>query len=277
MKKSDSEINRRQFLKNGAFAVAAIGAVGVGVNYLRKLNEENALTLLRPPGAILEDEFIYACIKCGLCVQICPIEAVKLAGISDGLSYGTPYIDPLAQACDFSCDAMQCVETCPTAALDFIPFKKAGEDALVEYQKANPTPGPDYNPFIVQSQSMKATTKMGIAVIDHSTCLARNGKGFKGSPREDGFKGIYRSPNPKREERKASPVNDHIFNRELCDLCVTECPIGEIAIIMEEKIRGNGESIWRPMVLEGCTGCGVCVMVCPSTPSSIIIEKLEMI
>ena len=275
MGKSTTDINRRQFLKNGAVSVAALGAVGVGVNYLKHFSENSDKTLLRPPGAVDENDFIYACIKCGLCVQICPIEAVKLAGISDGLSYGTPYIDTRKQACDFSCDAMQCVETCPTAALDFLPFKKAGEDALTEYQKANPTPGPDYNPFIVQSLAMKSNTKMGIAVTNHQTCLARNGKGFKGSPREEGFKGVYRSPNPKREERKASPLNDHIFDRELCDLCVTECPIGDTAIIMEEKTKRNGEKIWRPIVLDECTGCGVCEMVCPTTPSSIVIEKLE--
>ncbi|MEN8186706.1 MAG: 4Fe-4S dicluster domain-containing protein [Bacteroidota bacterium] len=277
MGKSNSEIDRRQFLKNGAFAIAALGAAGVGVNYLKKLNKENAKTLLRPPGAIHEDEFIYACIKCGLCVQICPIEAVKLAGINDGLSYGTPYIDPLMQACDFSCDAMQCVETCPTAALDFIPFKKAGENALTDYQKANPTPGPDYNPFVVQSKAMKSNTKMGLAVINTTTCLAVKGEGFKGVPRESGFKGVYRSPNPKRQERKASPVNDHQFNREICDLCVTECPIGDTAIILEEKPGTDGRKQWQPKVLDACTGCGVCVMICPTTPSSIVIEKLEMV
>ncbi|MEN8139207.1 MAG: 4Fe-4S dicluster domain-containing protein [Bacteroidota bacterium] len=276
MKKSNSDIDRRQFLKNGAFAVAALGAVGAGVNYLKKLNKENVKTLLRPPGAINEDELIYACIKCGLCVQICPIEAVKLADIKDGLSYGTPYIDPLMQACDFSCDAMQCVETCPTAALDFLPFKKAGEDALTEYQKANPDPGADYNPFIVQSQAMKAETKMGLAVINTGTCLAVKGEGFKGVPRESDFKGIYRSPNPKRQERKASLVNDHQFDREICDLCVTECPIGESAIILEEKTGTNGNKQWQPIVLDACTGCGVCVMICPSTPGSIEIDKLEM-
>ncbi len=275
MKKSKSDINRRNFLKNSAVAVAALGAVGVGANYLKKLNIENSKALLRPPGAVNEDEFVYACIKCGLCVQICPIEAIKLASIKDGLSYGTPYIDPRGQACDFSCDAMQCVETCPTAALDFIPFKKAGEDAFVAYQKANPVPGKDYNPIAVQSKAMKSHTKMGLAVINHKTCFARNGKGFKGSPREDGFDGIYRSPNPKRKERKASAVNDHQFNREICDLCVTECPIGETAIAMEEKITQNGEVFSRPMIKDGCTGCGVCVMICPSTPDTIIIEKLE--
>ena len=275
MKKSKLDINRRQFLKNGAVAVAAIGAVGVGVNYLKYFSEKNDKTLLRPPGAVDEDDFIYACIKCGLCVQICPIEAVKLAGISDGLSYGTPYIDPREQACDFSCDAMQCVETCPTAALDFLPFKKAGENALHVYQKENPNPGPDYNPFIVQSLSMKATTKMGIAVLNEDTCLAVKNKSFEGAPRESGFTGVYRSPNPKRNERKASLVNDHLFNREICDLCVTECPIGDIAIILEEKIGSNGQKQWKPKILDGCTGCGVCVMVCPTTPSSIVIEKLE--
>ena len=264
-----NDINRRSFLKSGAVAVAALGTMGAGATYLRKVNEENAKSLLRPPGAINEDEFIYACIKCGLCVQICPISAVKLAGITDGLSYGTPYIDPLKQACDFSCDAMQCIETCPTAALNFIPFKYAGEKAVVEYDKTHKPTEKGYNPFIVQSHAMKANTKMGTAVINTETCLAAHGKGFKGSPRDESFKGVYRSPNPKRQEQRATPVINHSFNREICDICVTECPIGETAIIMENN---NGKM--QPKVLDACTGCGVCVMLCPSDPNSIKIDKL---
>ena len=265
---SKSALNRRQFLKNGAWAVAAIGAVGVGANYLKHITTIKDRSLLRPPGAMIEDEFIYACIKCGLCVQICPIEAVKLADINDGLSYGTPYIDPRKQACDFSCDAMQCVETCPTAALNFIPFKEAGEKAIEAYDKTHKPGDPDYNLFIPQSKAMKAHTNMGIAKINLDTCLAAQGKGFKGSPRDEHFKGVYRSPNPKRQERKASPVNQHAFNRELCDLCVTECPIGETAIVMD-----NSSGKMQPKVLDACTGCGVCVMLCPSNPVSISIEK----
>jgi ferredoxin-type protein NapG len=273
MGKSVTNINRRQFLKNGTVAVVALSAIGLGANYLKKLHENEDNLILRPPGAVDEEDFIYACIKCGLCVQICPIEAIKLSGISDGLSYGTPYIDPRKQACDFSCDAMQCVETCPTAALDFIPFKKAGEEAIIQYQKENPVPGPDYNPFIVQSLAMKATTKMGIAKIDFDTCFATQDKPFKGVPREEGFEGVYRSPNPKRKERKATLVNDHQFDRELCDLCITECPIGETAIVLEEKVLSDGRIVKQPKILDGCTGCGVCTMVCPSAPSTIQISK----
>jgi len=114
MDKSKKDINRRQFLRNGAISVTALTAVGLGANYLSKKHDEAETHLLRPPGAVDENTFLYACIKCGLCVQICPISAVKLAGIGEALSYGTPYIDPREQACDFSCDAMQCVETCPS-------------------------------------------------------------------------------------------------------------------------------------------------------------------
>ncbi len=269
---SKTNINRRQFLKNGTLAVAALGAVGVGANYLKHITKVKNENLLRPPGAVNEDEFIYACIKCGLCVQICPIEAIELADISDGLSYGTPFIDPRKQACDFSCDAMQCVETCPTAALDFIPFKKSGEKAIEEYDKTHNPSDPDYNIFIPQSKAMKAHTDMGTAVINLKTCLAAQGKGFTGSPREDSFTGVYRSPNPKRQERKATPVNEHAFKRDLCDLCVTECPIGDSAIVMDTEDGKN-----MPRILDGCTGCGVCVMICPSIPDTIVIEKSKTV
>ncbi len=268
MAKNDKKISRRQFIINGSISVGFIAAVGAGVGYLKSMHRQNAKNLLRPPGAVNEGDFIYACIKCGLCVQICPVEAISLAGISQGLSIGTPYIDPRRQACDFSCDAMQCVETCPTAALDFIPFKNAGEKAIIAYDESVPVKDENYNPFVIQSKAMKAHTRMGKAKIDINTCLAYAGQPFKGSPREEGFKGVYRSPNPKLNERKASPVNDHYFDSNPCDLCIIECPIGETAII---QINSGDKLV--PKVLKGCTGCGVCVMLCPTEPSSVSIEK----
>ena len=48
MKKSNLDINRRQFLKNGSVAVAALGDVGVGVNYLKYFSEKNNKILLHP-------------------------------------------------------------------------------------------------------------------------------------------------------------------------------------------------------------------------------------
>ena len=74
---------------------------------------------LRPPGALDEKDFLSSCIKCGQCVQVCPVSAIKLADLVDGIGVGAPYIDARAQACDFSCDAVQCILACPTGSLTY--------------------------------------------------------------------------------------------------------------------------------------------------------------
>lgn len=270
MENQKKDISRRQFIKASAIAVGSVAAIGFGVEYIKKYDDSGDFQkILRPPGAILENDFIYACIKCGLCVQICPVHAIKLSGINQILSYGTPYIDVRNQACDFSCDSLQCVETCPTAALNFLQFKEVGEKAVEEYDKTHSYEDPGYNPFKSQIAAMKAAVKMGSAFVLEKSCLAVKGKGFKGTPRDKDFEGIYRTPNNK--EKFPKPVNTRVFDREICDLCVTECPIGETAIILD-KSENNGQASFKPKVLDGCTGCGVCVMVCPTEPSSIVIE-----
>ena len=181
MGKSNTDLNRRNFLKSGAVAVAAMAAVGAGVGYIKKVKGTDICkqNILRPPGAIAENEFIFGCIKCGLCVQICPIQAVKLAGINEALSYGTPYIDVREQPCDFSCDSLQCVETCPTAVLNFKQFEETGGNALTEYQKVHDVSDPSFNPFKVQIQAMKEAVKMGMAKVNEKTCLAVQVKVFR--------------------------------------------------------------------------------------------------
>jgi len=268
MKKNNAEINRRQFLISGAIAFGSMAAIGVGVKYLQKSTDDGSL-LLRPPGAVAEEDFIYGCIKCGLCVQICPIDAIKLAGINETLSYGTPYVDARNQACDFSCDSLQCAETCPTAVLDFNQYKVVGEKAIEAYYKEHDTKEEGFNPFKTQIKAMKEAVLMGIAELKPTSCLAVKGEGFKGTPRGDNFKGVNRTPNG--GTRGAVPLSDKQYDRKVCDLCVTECPIGETAIILEES-EVNGTLSYKPKILDGCTGCGVCVMVCPTEPTSIIIN-----
>jgi len=277
MSKNKTELDRRQFLKAGTIAIGSLAVVGAGAAYLKsnKKNDIPATNFLRPPGAIDENVFVAECIKCGLCVQICPIQAIKLADVDAGLDYGTPYIEVREQACDFSCDSLQCVETCPTAVLDFKQFKEVGEKAIEEYdaKMQGKQMSKDYNPFKVQIVAMKEQVKMGMAKLNTGTCLAFQGKGYEGTVREDDFQGVNRSPYT--NDRKATPVADKKYNEEICDICVKECPIGETAIVMEEIQDGNGNLIKRPKVLDGCTGCGVCVMVCPTEEPSIIVEPVN--
>lgn len=268
MDKEKKNIKRRDFFKGSIAATAALTVFGAATFVLDHKAAEAMPRedFLRPPGAIDEEDFLYGCIKCGLCVQICPVDAIKLAGSSEGLGFGTPYIEPRLQACDFSCDALQCVETCPTAVLDFTQFKKVGAEAV---EKAAAQPGVDLsqvNPFEVQKVAMKEAVHIGKAYVNKNTCLAHKGEGFQGTPRGKDFEGVHRSPG--KNEVSAKPLREREFDQEVCHLCVTECPIGEKAII--QKRSRSGKLV--PKVLDGCTGCGVCQMVCPTQQPSIIVE-----
>ena len=73
-------------------------------------------SLLRPPGAKPELEFLQACIACGQCANVCPNQCITLVGLEAGIeNLGTPKIDARAQACIL---CMACTQVCPTQALE---------------------------------------------------------------------------------------------------------------------------------------------------------------
>lgn len=253
--------SRREFLRSTALAA---GVITVSLFGYYPVAQGLALRL-RPPGAIKhpldEQQFLASCIKCGQCVQVCPVNALKLTDIDDGFGIGTPYIDAREQACDFSCDGLQCVLACPTGAL---------------------THDLDY----------PADSRMGFARLDKPTaCLAMQGKGFKGIARGATFDGKLRFDEIDRWNPIA--LRDHPYDLEICDLCVRQCPI-EIriaqceagkppsndanqcppkhAIALEPVAGDDGRRRMRPVVLEGCVGCGVCEMICPVEPTAIVID-----
>jgi ferredoxin-type protein NapG len=249
--------NRRGFLKNLAFGAGVLGAALLGFFPLLK----GWVRKMRPPGALNEDEFLASCIKCGQCVQVCPVEAIKLADLTDGVAVGTPYIAARDQACDFSCDGLQCVLACPTGALTHhINYAHEAEMAIAK-------------------------------VVAPERCLAAQGLGFKGFARGADFDGKLRYSEIDRWN--PIPLNEHPYDLESCDLCVGQCPIelrmamceagtppsGEIrqcppehAIHMKPIGLVNGRQALVPEILEGCVGCGVCEMICPADPPAIVME-----
>lgn len=73
-------------------------------------------TVLRPPGAVDEDEFLALCVRCGKCNQACPYNSIKMGNENFGFGIGTPYIDARDNPCRL-CDDFPCVNVCPTKAL----------------------------------------------------------------------------------------------------------------------------------------------------------------
>jgi ferredoxin-type protein NapG len=255
------EQSRREFLRSAGLAAGVTGLSLLGFLPLAA----GTSARLRPPGAIKhlldEQEFFAACIKCGQCVQVCPVEAIKLTDLMDGFGIGVPYIEARDQACDFSCDGLQCVLACPTGALTH-----------------------DIN--------YPAETRMGFARLARpDACLAMKGEGFKGPARGDEYRGKLRYADIDRWN--PIPVADHPYDLELCDLCVRQCPI-EIriaqcdagkppsndpnqcpphhAIALKPVSPEEGDRRMRPVVMDGCVGCGVCEMICPVDSAAIVVD-----
>lgn len=230
-----TQATRRRFLRTLSLAVGVLGTSLAGfLPVLAKWIPSR----LRPPGALVENQFLAACIKCGQCVQVCPVQAIRLADIEDGIGVGVPHIEARSQACDFSCDALQCILACPTGALS-------------------------------HTLNSKEEVRMGLArVIRPEACLAVQGQGFKGLARGPDYTGLLRYNEVNRW--KPIPVRDHPYNLELCDLCVRQCPI-ENAISLRPLDPTGKKKI--PVIHPACVGCGTCEMICPVAPTVIVIEE----
>jgi len=111
-------INRRRFLTDTARGAAGCALAGMGLAWLAHDARALPATALRPPGALPEDDFLAACIRCGLCVRDCPYDTLDLAQLGvDGAATGTPFFTARDVPCEM-CDDIPCVAACPTGALD---------------------------------------------------------------------------------------------------------------------------------------------------------------
>jgi ferredoxin-type protein NapG len=287
-KQSNTVISRRKFLKASTLVVtgAAVAFGAASVPLLRR----NRL-LLRPPGALAEDVFLASCIKCGQCLQVCPPQVIKLAGISQGFGIGTPYIIPRQGAC-ILCSGLPCVLACPTGAL-------------------------------AHELSLGKDAEMGLAVISNpDTCLSVRGvndlvyrlqnfqKKRTSSPDQTELKEILTALIKRltADEKKAwqkkfslteiSPeISDDtlptilkqieksglkwIINfavsssqaQKACQICLEECPIKDEKpiIFVDRTDPDTGQDYVWPSVRKTCVGCGVCEEKCPTPAASVTI------
>ncbi|TKJ38498.1 ferredoxin-type protein NapG [candidate division LCP-89 bacterium B3_LCP] len=147
---ADTEQKKRRVFLNQLLKSIGLATVG-GIAWGGLVDKMASAPLcLRPPGALSEREFLAKCVRCGLCVQACPYDTLKLGSPGDDRPLGTPYFIPRQIPC-YMCEDIPCVEACPSGSLDKASVSREENGKLVWDIKQS---------------------RMGIAVLDRQSCVA---------------------------------------------------------------------------------------------------------
>jgi len=110
--------SRRRFLSDAARTASGCAAAGLLLSFYAREARALPAEAIRPPGALPEDSFLSACVRCGLCVRDCPYDTLSLAELgAGGPATGTPFFTARNIPCEM-CEDIPCVAACPTGALD---------------------------------------------------------------------------------------------------------------------------------------------------------------
>ncbi len=148
-------MNRRDWMRDAAAPVLGFAGLLLWFRAHAGIGREGPATaspaldrrgLVRPPGALAEEEFLARCIRCQRCGEACESGAIRLIGADGGNRAGTPRIVPELRGCDL---CLACGPACPVGAL------------------------------VVLDDVRKV--RMGTAVVDERLCVSHNGTGICGA------------------------------------------------------------------------------------------------
>jgi len=112
------DAGRRTLLLGGGAAMSLVFLARTGV--ARKLRESR---LIRPPGALPEEKFLVACVRCGECMKACITNTLQPAVFEAGLEgLWTPRHEMRLAGCEQDCNV--CGRVCPTGAIRSLPLEE---------------------------------------------------------------------------------------------------------------------------------------------------------
>ena len=213
-----TNLSRRRFIWSSAAGLLTLGLVRTGFS-----SKVSAAHVVRPPGALAEDEFLDRCVRCQECVKICSTtgKGLQPAFLESGWEgIWTPIIDARHGYCEFNCNL--CSQVCPSGAIHPIELEE------------------------------KKKLKIGLAHFDKSRCIPwyRN---------EDCLVCEEHCPLPEKaikfdirevraQDGTRRVVKFPYVDEELCigcGICVTKCPVegpGGIFLTNAQEQRWGAES-----------------------------------
>jgi ferredoxin len=284
---TDPDVSRRGFVLSVVGGIFAVPAVRLS----NKLGSNWTYSVIRPPGALPEDEFLKRCIKCGQCMRVCPTNVIQPGGIEGGLeNLWTPTLNNRigSSGCQLNCVA--CGQVCPTSAIR--PITLSEKLGVNEFAEVGPI-------------------RLGTAFVDRNRCLpwAMNKpcivcqENCPVSPKaiytdeyfstvRDGSLTIKRIANNTIETVEKTLVTGKFATGDY--YCLTEGGYrGKIIANAENSIEISPDSpfgkipaeggkievqvrLQRPFVdIEKCIGCGICEHECPVSGRKAIRVSAE--
>jgi len=112
-------LKRRQLV---SFGLMGAGTAVMSLTGLTSLHgkpgegQVGAKGLIRPPGSVLETNFLSRCVRCGECMTACPTNTLQPIWLTAGFpALFSPAITPRRGFCDPQCN--ECGKVCPTNAI----------------------------------------------------------------------------------------------------------------------------------------------------------------
>lgn len=116
--KQQIDLSKRQLVASGA-----AGVVLWSLTRVDAAAKSPSSSVIRPPGALNETEFLASCVRCGECMKVCIRNALQPVFMETGIEgMFTPKLVPRLGYCEFNCTL--CGQVCPTGALENLSLEK---------------------------------------------------------------------------------------------------------------------------------------------------------
>ena len=207
---AELDITRRSLITSVALGVVAV-PVFKSEGYLKAPNQK----LIRPPGALPEEQFLARCTRCGECMRVCIANGLQPSLFEAGLpGLWSPVLVPRIGYCEYNCTL--CGQVCPTGAIKrLVPEeKKKVKLGLAEVERSHCLPWKGDSDCIVCEEHCPTADK-AIKLRDE-TIVTRTGETRT-------FKRPY--------------VDEKLCVG--CGICETKCPLTDRAAIF---VTSRGES-----------------------------------
>jgi polyferredoxin len=112
------DLSRRSFVSS-----LALGAALPFFFKSRTMARHRDPLLIRPPGALPEDDFVGRCVRCGECMKVCIGNGLQPTFLQGGLEgMFSPVLKARTGYCEYNCTL--CGQVCPTGAIEKLALEK---------------------------------------------------------------------------------------------------------------------------------------------------------